>query len=172
MDGLDAYSRVFSLFPTREGKTPKHPSNPSICPNSSKKKARPEGGPLAPDAQETVFLRVASREGEARPRAVLFQAEFRRWVNGLGARATCPCHPSIHPPEFNMPGKINTLREIAKLYPDRADALDDWQRAFVRDQLQRLERWGQGIRISAKQAAALDKALAAMQAAGAGGEAA
>jgi hypothetical protein len=68
-------------------------------------------------------------------------------------------------------GKINTLREIAKLYPDRADALDDWQRSFCADQLQRLERWGDDIRLSEKQAAALSKALAAMQsAAGAGGE--
>jgi hypothetical protein len=70
-----------------------------------------------------------------------------------------------------MPGKINTLREIAKLYPDRADALDDWQRAFVRDQLQRLEKWGDDIHISDKQAAALDKALAAMKAKAAGGDA-
>jgi hypothetical protein len=109
-----------------------------------------------------VCLRVAYRE--ARPRAVLFRP-FRGRVNGFGRRAH-----AIHPPtgpEFTMlPGKINTLREIAKLFPTRADALDDWQRAFVRDQLQRLEKWGQDIRLSEKQAAALDKALSAMKAAG------
>lgn len=66
---------------------------------------------------------------------------------------------------------VNTLREIAKLYPTRSHLLDDWQRAFVRDQLQRLEKWGDDTRLSEKQAAALSKALAAMQAAGAGGDA-
>jgi transcription initiation factor TFIIIB Brf1 subunit/transcription initiation factor TFIIB len=65
---------------------------------------------------------------------------------------------------------VSTLREIAKLFPTRAaDALDDWQRAFVRDQLQRLEKWGDDIRMSDKQAAALTKALAAMQSAAAAG---
>jgi hypothetical protein len=61
---------------------------------------------------------------------------------------------------------VNTLREIAKLYPSHSHALDDWQRSFCADQLARLERWGQGIRISEKQAAALSKALIAMKAAG------
>jgi len=61
---------------------------------------------------------------------------------------------------------LDTLREIAKLYPTRANALDDWQREFVQDQLARLEKWGDDIRLSEKQAAALSKALDAMQAAG------
>jgi hypothetical protein len=67
--------------------------------------------------------------------------------------------------------KINTLREIAKLYPSHSHALDDWQKSFCADQLQRLEKWGDDIRMSDKQAAALTKALAAMQAAGAAGAA-
>jgi len=65
---------------------------------------------------------------------------------------------------------LNTLREIAKLYPSHSHALDDWQRQFVQDQLARLERWGDDILLSDKQAAALDKALNAMRKAGAGGE--
>ena len=70
-----------------------------------------------------------------------------------------------------MTHPLDTLREIAKLYPTRSHALDDWQRQFLQDQLARLEKWGDDIRLSEKQAAALDKALAAMQAAGAGGDA-
>jgi len=65
---------------------------------------------------------------------------------------------------------LNTLLEIAKLYPSHSQFLDDWQRQFVQDQLQRLEKWGDDILLSDKQADALDKALTAMRKAGAGGE--
>lgn len=58
---------------------------------------------------------------------------------------------------------LNTLRQVAELFPSRAEALDDWQRQFVADQFARLERWGDDIRLSSKQMAALEKALAAMQ---------
>lgn len=62
---------------------------------------------------------------------------------------------------------VNSLREIARLFPAHQDRLDEWQRGFVADQLHRLEKWGDEIRISDKQSAVLEKALAAMQ----GGEA-
>ena len=58
---------------------------------------------------------------------------------------------------------INTLRQVAELFPSRAARLDDWQRGFVQEQIARLDRWGDDVRISYKQAAALEKALAAMQ---------
>ena len=58
---------------------------------------------------------------------------------------------------------VNTLRQISTLFPARAEALDDWQRGFVQEQLQRLEKWGDDIRLSQRQHAALEKALAAMQ---------
>jgi len=69
-----------------------------------------------------------------------------------------------------MTHPLDTLREIAKLYPTRSHALDDWQRQFLQDQLARLEKWGDDILLSDKQADALDKALTAMRKAGAGGE--
>ena len=65
---------------------------------------------------------------------------------------------------------INTLREIAKLFPDHQDCLDDWQRGFCTDQISRLNRWGDEIRLSEKQAAVLQKCLQTLQNA-AGGEA-
>lgn len=59
---------------------------------------------------------------------------------------------------------VNTLREIQKLVPTHAAAaLDNWQRGFVHDQLARLDRWGDDIRLSDKQAAVLQKILVAMQ---------
>ena len=58
---------------------------------------------------------------------------------------------------------VNTLRQIQKLFPTHAHALDDWQRGFVSEQLSRLEKWGDDIRISAKQTAVLERALATMQ---------
>ncbi len=58
------------------------------------------------------------------------------------------------------------LREIQKLFPTHADALDDWQRNFVQDQIARFEKWGDDIRLSEKQAAALQKALGVLQKAG------
>ncbi|MDD4887642.1 MAG: hypothetical protein PHO64_12090 [Thiomonas sp.] len=61
---------------------------------------------------------------------------------------------------------VNTLREIQKLFPTHAAALDDWQRGFVQDQLARLEKWQDDIRLSDKQVAVLEKVLTAMQKAG------
>lgn len=58
---------------------------------------------------------------------------------------------------------VNTLREISRLHPQHAAALDSWQRGFVQDQLARFEKFGDDTHISAKQAAALEKALAVMQ---------
>lgn len=58
---------------------------------------------------------------------------------------------------------IDTLRQVADLFPKHADRLDDWQRSFITDQLARLEKWGDEIRLSEKQGVALQKALAAMQ---------
>ncbi len=58
---------------------------------------------------------------------------------------------------------VNTLRQIQKLFPTHAHALDDWQRGFIQDQLARLDRWGDDIRLSEKQAAVLDKALTVMK---------
>ena len=58
---------------------------------------------------------------------------------------------------------VNTVRQIQALFPTRAAALDDWQRGFIQEQMKRLEKWGDDIRISEKQAAVLEKALAAMQ---------
>lgn len=65
---------------------------------------------------------------------------------------------------------INALREVAKLFPNHAGALDDWQRQFIADQLARLEKWGDDIRLSEKQCVALRKALAVMQKATGGDE--
>lgn len=58
---------------------------------------------------------------------------------------------------------VNTLREVAKLFPDHQDALDEWQRQFVTDQISRLEKWGDDVRLSEKQAAVLQKCLQALQ---------
>lgn len=58
---------------------------------------------------------------------------------------------------------VNTLRQIQTLFPTHAGALDDWQRSFASDQIQRLEKWGDDIRLSDKQAAVLQKILVAMQ---------
>lgn len=63
---------------------------------------------------------------------------------------------------------INTLREISRLHPQHAAALDSWQRGFVSDQLKRFEKFGDDTHISEKQAAALEKCLLAMQKAGEG----
>ena len=63
---------------------------------------------------------------------------------------------------------INTLRQIQTLFPTHAAALDDWQRGFIQDQLRRLEKWQDEIRLSDKQDAVLQKILAAMQKAGGG----
>ncbi len=68
---------------------------------------------------------------------------------------------------------INTLREIQKLFPTHSARLDEWQTGFVRDQLQRLEKWNDEIRLSEKQGAALQKILGTLQKAdaeAAGGE--
>lgn len=58
---------------------------------------------------------------------------------------------------------IDTLRKISDLFPSQAQKLDDWQRQFCQDQLQRLEKWGDEIRLSEKQVAALEKILSTMQ---------
>ena len=58
---------------------------------------------------------------------------------------------------------INVLREISRLHPTHAAALDSWQQGFIKDQLQRFEKFGDDTHISQKQAAALEKALSAMQ---------
>ena len=58
---------------------------------------------------------------------------------------------------------INTLRQIASLYPSHSFALDDWQRGFCQEQIARLQKWGDDVRLSDKQHAALEKALATMQ---------
>ncbi|CDW96339.1 MULTISPECIES: hypothetical protein [unclassified Thiomonas] len=58
---------------------------------------------------------------------------------------------------------VNTLRQIAELFPTQSQNLDEWQRGFCQDQLARLEKWGDDIRLSEKQAAVLEKALSAMQ---------
>jgi len=66
---------------------------------------------------------------------------------------------------------VNVLREVARLFPDHADALDDWQRAFCQDQIARLEKWGDDVRLSDKQTAVLRRCLQVLQAADAGGDA-
>lgn len=92
-----------------------------------------------------------------RPRPVQFRTvtAFRRQVNR--AWATCPCHT------FTTMLPVNTLRQVAELFPERADRLDDWQRGFCQEQISRFQKWGNEIHLSQKQAAALEKALASMQ---------
>lgn len=58
---------------------------------------------------------------------------------------------------------VNTLRQVAELFPERAARLDDWQRGFCQEQIARFQKWADDIRFSDKQAAALEKALATMQ---------
>lgn len=58
---------------------------------------------------------------------------------------------------------VNTLRQISTLLPYRAAALDDWQRGFCQEQIARFQKWADDIRLSQKQADALEKALATMQ---------
>ena len=58
---------------------------------------------------------------------------------------------------------VNTLRQISELFPSCAPRLDDWQRQFCQEQIARFQKWGDDIRLSEKQAVALDKALSAMQ---------
>ena len=66
MDGLDAFSRVLSPYLTRKGKSPKHPSNPSIRPPFSTT-SRPEGGPQAhPRAQAILDRRCFKTKTGAR----------------------------------------------------------------------------------------------------------
>ena len=65
---------------------------------------------------------------------------------------------------------INTLREIQKLFPTHASILDDWQRKFTDDQIKRLEKWGDDVHLSEKQAVALQKILTVLQKAEVEGE--
>ncbi|MDY0331130.1 MAG: hypothetical protein RBR52_11640 [Thiomonas sp.] len=58
---------------------------------------------------------------------------------------------------------INVLRQIQTLFPSQIAALDGWQQNFVRDQLQRFQKFGDDTHISEKQAQALEKCLTAMQ---------
>lgn len=80
---------------------------------------------------------------------------FRRMVNRCMGDVPMPPRTTMLP--------VNTLRQIQKLFPTHAAALDDWQRGFIQDQLARLDRWGDDIRLSEKQAAVLDKALTVMK---------
>lgn len=61
---------------------------------------------------------------------------------------------------------INTLREVAKLFPTQSSALDGWQRQFVQDKIARLEKWHDDVRLSEKQGVALQKALDTMKKSG------
>ncbi|MGE0106626.1 MAG: hypothetical protein AB7S53_06610 [Thiomonas sp.] len=71
--------------------------------------------------------------------------------------------PMPNQPEFTMSLPVNTLRQVSELFPQRAAHLDTWQRGFCQEQIARLQKWGDDVRLSDKQHAALEKALAAMQ---------
>lgn len=65
-----------------------------------------------------------------------------------------------------MSTPIDTLRQVAERFPTQSQKLDDWQRQFCQDQIARLEKWQDDIRLSEKQGLALAKALATMKKSG------